>query len=45
VTAFETCLGIAPDDRPSAVFLDRIARFRKNPPADNWSGVWVLETK
>ncbi|HLY47330.1 MAG TPA: adenylate/guanylate cyclase domain-containing protein [Stellaceae bacterium] len=45
LSAFESCLRIAPDDRPSAVFLDRIAGFRKRPPADNWSGVWALETK
>ena len=45
LTAFESCLRIAPDDRPSEVFLDRIAGFRKQPPADNWSGVWALETK
>ena len=42
---FETCLRIAPDDRPSRVFLDRIGDFRHRPPANDWNGVWALESK
>jgi adenylate cyclase len=43
--AFEVCLKIAPDDRPSRVFLSRIGDFRSRPPANDWNGVWMLETK
>ncbi len=42
---FETCLRLSPDDRPSRVFLDRIGDFRARPPANDWNGVWALETK
>jgi class 3 adenylate cyclase len=42
---FRDCLSILPDDRPSAVFLDRIARFRDEPPAEEWAGVWALYAK
>lgn len=34
-----------PDDPPSKVYLQRIATLRDNPPAQNWDGVWVFETK
>ncbi len=27
------------------MYLDRIMYFRKNPPADNWDGVFVHTTK
>ena len=42
---FKTCLAIIPEDRPSQVFLDRIAKFHHAPPAKDWAGVWVLESK
>jgi adenylate cyclase len=42
---FGKCLALAPEDRPSQVFLARIARFREQPPAADWSGAWVLESK
>jgi adenylate cyclase len=33
------------DDRPSKVFLDRIAAFKKNPPPKKWDGVFNLTVK
>ena len=33
------------NDMPSVVFLDRIALFKKDPPAKNWNGVFVMKVK
>jgi class 3 adenylate cyclase len=33
------------DDRTSAVFMDRIAFYRRNPPPGNWNGVFSLTVK
>jgi hypothetical protein len=38
-------LSIIPDDPPSKIFLARIAHFRDQPPAGDWSGVWSLTSK
>lgn len=27
------------------IYLERITYFRQHPPADNWDGVWVFESK
>jgi adenylate cyclase len=42
---FAECLRLFPDDRPSAVYLDRLAQLRLEPPGDAWDGVWRLEAK
>jgi class 3 adenylate cyclase len=42
---FRDCLSIVPDDPPSTVFLDRIAQFHSQPPADEWAGIWALHAK
>jgi class 3 adenylate cyclase len=42
---FENCLAIAPDDRPSKVFLKRIAQFCAAAPGPEWNGVWSLVEK
>jgi class 3 adenylate cyclase len=42
---FRDCLSILPDDPVSHVFLDRIAQFRVEPPAEDWNGVWALHAK
>ncbi len=44
-TAFKACLESNPDDPAAAVYLDRVAHLRADPPADDWDGVWVFETK
>lgn len=33
------------DDVPSQVFVKRCDEFLKNPPAQNWDGVWNFEVK
>src|SRR5437763_796405 len=38
---FGKCLAIDPEDRPSQIFLARIAHFREQPPAVDWNGAWV----
>lgn len=43
--AFADCLALAPADAPSRVFLERIRRFRTDPPAEDWDGVWVAAGK
>ena len=30
---------------PSAVYIDRCAMFRDNPPGKDWNGVWVMTSK
>lgn len=39
--SFHACLEHLPEDRPSQVYLERIAAFRAAPPAADWDGVWV----
>ena len=43
--AFRSCLEQVPGDRPSQVFLARIAAFRQSPPPADWDGVWVATGK
>jgi len=43
--AFRQCLGLLPEDPPSAAFLERIGTFRETPPAADWDGVWVALSK
>jgi len=42
---FEACLAIVPGDRPSNVFLGRIAQFHAAAPGPDWDGVWALAEK
>ena len=44
-TAFNACLKLFPEDRPSAVFLDRIRTFRQSPLSPDWDGVWIALSK
>ena len=36
---------LSPDTRLYGVYAERIAHFRKNPPATDWDGVFVFQTK
>jgi adenylate cyclase len=36
---------MAPESKLYKVYADRIAYFRKQPPAADWDGVFVFETK
>lgn len=42
---FGECVRLDPNDRPAAVFLDRIDRFRVDPPLETWDGVWRFSQK
>jgi adenylate cyclase len=42
---FAECLRIVPGDGPSAVFLERVASFRRFSPAEDWDGVWQSVAK
>jgi class 3 adenylate cyclase len=42
---FRDCLTIVPEDPVSQVFLDRIGKFRAEPPPQGWNGVWALDVK
>ncbi|MBF0528129.1 MAG: adenylate/guanylate cyclase domain-containing protein [Deltaproteobacteria bacterium] len=34
-----------PDDKPTPIYLKRIAELKKNPPLPEWDGVFVMKTK
>lgn len=40
---FREALAIVPDDGPSIKYIARIGKLRKNPPPENWDGVWAEE--
>jgi adenylate cyclase len=42
---FADALELAPNDRPSRIFIDRCRYYSENPPPDNWNGVWIMEDK
>jgi adenylate cyclase len=42
---FTEALELAPDDKPSRVFLDRCRFSARHPPPDDWNGVWIMEEK
>ncbi|MFH1022667.1 MAG: CHASE2 domain-containing protein [Planctomycetota bacterium] len=43
--AFREALAANPDDRPSAVYRQRVAACRANPPAAGWDGVFEMTGK
>ena len=42
---FEACIAMAPTDRPSQVFLERISHFEAHAPESSWNGVWSMTDK
>ncbi len=42
---FKQCLALRPDDAPSAVYLERVAMLRAEPPPADWDGVWRMTHK
>ena len=42
---FQTCKQVKPDDRPTAIYLDRIQTFQNHSPGEDWDGVWHLTKK
>ena len=43
--AFAKALTIDPEDGPSKVYLSRCEEYIKDPPPDDWDGVYVMKTK
>ncbi|MFN0157741.1 MAG: CHASE2 domain-containing protein [Bacteroidota bacterium] len=42
---FEACLQMRPDDYVSRLFAERSAIYKRNPPPQDWDGVFVLTSK
>ncbi len=42
---FREALAAKPGDAPAQLYLERIAALENNPPAPDWDGVTVMETK
>jgi tetratricopeptide (TPR) repeat protein len=42
---FNKCLEILPGDGPSRIYVERCDAFIKNPPPQDWDGVFVMTTK
>jgi adenylate cyclase len=45
IDRFEKVLGVWEDDEPSRVFIQRCRDFGERPPAEDWNGVFALQTK
>ncbi len=43
--AFADLLALYPNDGPAQTFWQRSTKFMDEPPAPDWKGVWVMETK
>ena len=37
---WEECLAIAPEDKPTQLFLERNQYLREHPPSEDWQGIW-----
>ncbi len=42
---FRKCGEILPGDPPSEIYVKRCEEYLKNPPPENWDGVFVMTTK
>ncbi len=45
IKLFRECLTLNPGDRPSQIYLERAQHLKTSPPADDWDGVWVMDSK
>ena len=45
IKVFRKCLSINPDDKPSQIYIERATHLKGNPPADDWTGIWVMDSK
>ncbi|MCL2026322.1 MAG: tetratricopeptide repeat protein [Leptospirales bacterium] len=43
--AFVSALKIDPQDGPSNLYLGRVKEYSKNPPPNDWDGVFVMTEK
>jgi adenylate cyclase len=42
---FAKVLAINPGDKVAKIYIERCDLLAKNPPAEDWAGVWVMESK
>jgi adenylate cyclase len=42
---FEKVLAINASDRAASLYLERCSLLEADPPGDDWSGVWVMQSK
>ena len=42
---FDQALEVDPSDGPSQVYKERCQEFIKDPPPEDWDGVYVMKTK
>jgi hypothetical protein len=43
--SFKQGLNEAPDDGPTKLYIARCIELSKNPPAEDWDGVFTMTTK
>ena len=42
---FQEVLAINPDDKTAHMYVERCDLLAEHPPAPDWVGVWVMDTK
>jgi tetratricopeptide (TPR) repeat protein len=45
IKCFEQGMQLDPNDGPSKIYCDRCQHYLKNPPPEDWDGVFVMQTK
>ena len=45
IKIFGECLAINPNDKPCQLYIERAQHLKQTPPPDDWTGVWVMESK
>lgn len=45
ISAFTEASRLVPRDELCRLYINRCLYFKKHPPGNDWSGVWVMETK
>ncbi|MEW6712114.1 MAG: adenylate/guanylate cyclase domain-containing protein, partial [Candidatus Riflebacteria bacterium] len=45
IRLFQDCLKINPEDRPSALYIERSQYLKTTPPPEDWSGIWIMDSK
>jgi adenylate cyclase len=45
IALFGKVLALHEDDKPSKLYIDRAQKLKASPPPDDWSGVWIMDSK
>jgi len=45
VDSFNEALALNGNDKLSRIYIERCDKLKKNPPGDDWNGVWVMSSK